>query len=212
MGGAASLASIQDVTVSGQLQAADQSGTEQFTWKSLGLNIRHEYAMADGNHVSVVTGAQGQSQGPDGTITPINIRSSITILPYHMPGVLIHSLLASANASLVFISQPSSDPQYMHVYASVQLAQANKSYLTQQEWEFDPATNLPIKVTFYLPDVRNSIHDGNATIQYTAWQNATGVLVPQSLSVFSDGVLQSTVTLSVPLFNQGLTLSDFQLQ
>jgi hypothetical protein len=213
MGGQALFSSIQDSTISGQMQSVDgQQPPDQFVWKSLGIAIRHEYAMADGLHISVVNQDKGQLKDPDGTVTALNARSSLTILPYHMPGVLLLSLLTSQNVSLALVAQPSSDPQYIHVSAQQQLQDPKLSYLTQQEWEFDPATGLPVKVTFCLPDERNQGHVGQASIAYTAWQNASGALFPQAFELFTDGELQSTITLQTPAFNQGLRASDFQLQ
>jgi hypothetical protein len=110
------------------------------------------------------------------------------------------------------VAQPTVDPQYIHVSAMQQLQDSTKSYLTQQEWEFDPATGLPVRVTFCLPDIRNQLHDGQATIAYTAWQNTSGAVFSQTLQLFTDGNLQSTITLQTPVFDQGLTASDFQLQ
>lgn len=195
------------------MQSIDtQQPPDQFVWKTMGMAIRHEYSMADGLYVSIVNQGQGQSKDPSGSITPLNARSSMTILPYHMPGILLLFLLTSQNISLTIVNQPSSDPQFIHVSAVQQLQDSTKNYLTAQEWEFDPATSLPVKVTFYLPDVQNQVHDDNASVAYTSWQRTSDALFPQTLQLFTDADLQSQCTLQTPVLNQGLNPSDFQLQ
>jgi len=213
MGGQAALSAIQDATVSGQSQPSDPAASaDSFVWKSTGMSIRHEYTMTDGVHVSVVDQGQGSRMEPSGQITTIDPRASLTILPYHLPGIMIVSLLGAANVSLTLINDPVNDGSLIHVSAMQQLSQPSLSLVTRQDWLFDPVSGLPIRVSIYLPDNHNQRFDGTASIVFTQWQTVSSVQVPQSMQLFFEDELQSIIRLNTPTFNQGLPASTFQLQ
>jgi len=213
MGGQAAFGAIQDVTVSGQSQSSDQSApADQFVWKSIGMSVRHEYSMPDGTHTSSVSQGKGQSKDPSGKISTIDSRASLTIFPYHMPGSVLLSLLNSADRSLSLVSDPTDDGNLIHLRSVQQLPQPLLGPITRQDWYIDPASGLPVRVSFYLPDLKSQRLDGTATIVFTNWQTAASIQVPQSMQLFYDGVLQDTITLGSPTFNQGLSASVFRLQ
>ena len=181
LGGPTAFAAIQDSTVSGQSQPSDPSlPTDQFIWKSVGMAIRQEYAMSDGTHISAVIQGKGQSKDPSGQIAPIDGRASLTIFPYHLPGVVLLSLLNSANATLSLISDPTNDGNLIHVRSIRLLSHPLLSPLTRQDWLFDPVSGLPVRVSFCLPDLKSQRLDGTATVTFTGWQSASSVTVSRS--------------------------------
>lgn len=213
MGGESAFAAIQDTTVSGEAAPSDPSASpSQFIWKNMGISIRHEYAMPDGTHISTVNHGKGRRQEPSGKVTPIDIRAGLTIFPYHMPGTVLLSLLNAADRSLAVITDPSDDGALLHIQSIQSLSKPLLNPVTRQDWYFDPTTSLPVRVSFYLPDLRNQRLDGTATIVFSSWQTISGIQVPKSMQLLFDGSLQETFSLGTPVFNQGLQASTFQIQ
>jgi len=213
MGGLAAWSQVTDATVKGQFQSPASSDThERVTWKSRGMSIRYEYSSPDGKSVAVVDQGKGHRQDSTGNVTEMDHRVSLTLFPAHLPGVALLSLLNSPDRSLSVVPATGSESNTIHVRSEKQMAKPGFSRITRQDWYFDLTTGLPIRVEFYLPDLKNQRFDGTATVTYTRWQTASSIQIPQTMQILYDGVLQSTVSLGAPSFNQGLSVSDFQLQ
>jgi hypothetical protein len=213
MGGQSAFSSIQDVIVQGQMQSPTSSNTpEQITWKNRGMSMRYEYSAQDGKSVAIFDHGKGHRRDSSGNISEMDHRTSLTLFPTHLPGVALLSLLDSPDRSLSVIPTTDSESNMVHVRSEKQMAKPGFSRITRQDWYFDQTTGLPIRVDYYLPDLKNQRFDGTATVLYTGWQTASSIQIPRTMQILYDGVLQSTVTVGAPSFNQGLSASDFQLQ
>jgi hypothetical protein len=213
MGGRSAIASIQDVTITGQSQSSDPNKPDdRLVWKSKGMSIRYENTTQDGHSIVVVHRRNGSRQDSSGKVNAMAHRVSITLFPSHLPGTVLLSLLNSPDCSLSVVDDPNSESNTTHIRSEKQMAQKGFTRLTRQDWYFDRSTGLPVRVEFYLPDMKNQQLDGTATVVYTEWQTVSSILIPRSLQLLYDGNLQSTVTLETPTFNQGIPASAFQLQ
>jgi hypothetical protein len=219
IGGRASLSNIQDTTMEGVSVPSDTSGsTERFVWESRGMDIRKESNASDGQSVFVIYQSKGTRFPPGNESKKISGRSALALIPFEVPGSILLQLLNDPYRSLELVSETeaASDGVASVPHTGVHMRTQRKNLktgyaaTTQQDWYFDPTTGIPLCVDFVLPDLKQPSLDGTASVLYDSWQEESGVQFPRQLQMFTDGVLQYTMTVSSIHINQGLNTTHFQ--
>lgn len=141
----------------------------------------------------------------------MDARLALTLFPFDIPGAVLNYLLNAPNDTLTVVQDSGANPNIVHVRSLIQMSDPTLTPVTQQDWYIDMTTGLPSRVDYYLPNATNPALDGTATILFNSWQKTPTVLVPQTYQLLNNGTAVDSVALGVPVFNQGLTASIFQL-
>ena len=213
LGGFTALSQVTDTTMQGTAQPSDSStSTESFVWQSKGQDIRREHHDGDGIHIFTTHQGKGKRFLPNSTTQEINTRTSLTLFPFEMPGVVLLHILGNPDYSLNIATDPEQASSLLHIRALRLDLKPGYSQVSTQDWYFDSTTGLPVRVEFAMPDTREPSRDGVATITYDAWHTDSGLLFPQHMRYLADGALQSVLTISSFQINQGLGAALFQVR
>lgn len=214
MGGTYSFSSIKDARVTAQAYTPNSINTAssgQITWMTIGTSIRSVTTAQSGNSAYADQNGAGLVEDASGNVSPMDSRMALTLFPYHLPGVVLFNLLNASNESLSVVQDAGASTTIVHVRFLQQLSNSSLIPLTQQDWYIDMTTGLPSRVDYYLPNTTSPSLDGTATVLFTSWQKTPTILMPQTLQTLNNGTAQSTITVGVPQFNQGLSASIFLL-
>jgi hypothetical protein len=117
--------------------------------------------------------------------------------PFHLPGLVLQSVLSDPNYSIEVIGQESvSGQETIHV----RIVRRHLAFLqrgTKQDWWIGSTTFLPAKVTFQVPGQAVESYMA-VTYAYSGWAaDVNGVLIPHQILLTNElGVLPQTCTVS----------------
>ena len=208
MGGQPAISAIQDATIVGHAQASSGASV-QTTWKTVAMAVRCEMATSVGTSIYSAANGVGYAEDTFGNVSQMNQRWALSVFPYVMPNVVLAYLLSAPDQSLSVIQDQSRGTNVVHIQALEQLDDPNLAAATKQDWYIDLNTGLPSRVDYDL--INPNGQDGTATVLFNSWQTTSIALAPQSIQTLQNGVAQSSFTLAVPIFNQGLQKSIFTL-
>lgn len=99
----------------------------------------------------------------------------------------------------------------LHVHLSDNADSISQS-VTSQDWYFDPATGLPVRWQFPVPDTFNAGHSiGMGEIDFSNYQQVNGLLLPGSTTYSQDGKPETVTTINSVQFNVPITTLLFDL-
>jgi hypothetical protein len=213
MGGQPAFSAIQDATVIGQSQTSSTGAgsSGQITWKTIGMAVRCETAASSGTSIFTASNGVGYVEDVLGNVSQMNQRVELSTFPYTMPGIVLSYLLNAPGESLSVIQDQGASSSVVHIQAIMQLSDPNLAAATKQDWYINLNTGLPSRVDYDLVDPSGSSPDGTVTVLYSSWQTTPTIFSPQTIQTLQNGTAQSIVTLSAPVFNQGLQQSIFTL-
>jgi hypothetical protein len=194
--------------VSGQtVDGNGQPISPQTTWESIGIAIRSAVTSQSGTSIYTAQNGVGYIESPSGTVSAMDSRTANSMFPLDMPGMMLLYILNATNYTLAIVSD--SGNSVIH-FQSVELS-SNQTPIseTQQDWYVDTGTGLPTQVVYVIPSTSGP--DQTGTIQFTSWQKTSTILAPQTIQMSQNGGSPSTMILAMPLFNQGLSTSIFQM-
>ena len=212
--------SISDVTLTGNVTwNGSGSDTGTATLRALGTGeSRMDLALTSGTRTEIrdaQTGTQlGQWINPDTTSGFFASQNCWTDAAWFFPE--LGSLAAGPNVVLSYIGQETRNGQSVqhiqsYVYQSNPPPGPSPQQLSTMDFYLDATSLLPAAVTF------NAHPDNNATanllieVDFSNYQNVSGVLVPMHIQKYSQGNLFLDVTVTGASFNTGLPLSDFTI-
>lgn len=213
LGGQAAIGQIQDVTVSGNYLNSD-TGTaqESFSWKSKGLDFRRDNNGADGQDGLIIYQHNGTRLLSTGNTEQLNTRTSVTLFPFENPGGVLLEILNNPAISIQLLPDLGTVAGPLHLRTKRNDVKPGYSSVTQQDWYIDPASGLPVRVDFVLPDAREPDRDGIGSIAYDTWQVGAGVQFPLLMRYFRERSQEATVAVNSILVNQGLNAATFLLR
>jgi len=211
LGGQAAVSQITDSVATGTTILAGNGPSRAFTWKTLGAEFRYETTIG-GDFLVFVSGHGTPANAKNGAVTALPIHVSLAAPAYHNPALLLsaevndrtYTLIAMGNGTL-----PNGQPA-VHVQ-TISNAFPEISTVTQQDWYLDPNTQIPLRVEYCSPATDSPTDCLFSAIDYSAYQNTSGVLVPQVMALSVNGAAFSTSTITGTAFNVGLSPSDFSL-
>ena len=232
---------ITDVTLSGNVNwivgTDSELGTATLLASGTGES-RMDLVLASGTRTEIRDNQTGVPLGkwvsPAGASGMIGLQNMMTDAAWFFP--VLGSLAAGNNVVLSYVGQETrggQDVQHIQSYvfqpadASSSAPSAKRSSraalsaagtpvfsmqsLTTMDFYLDPATLVPVAVTF------NSHPDDSAQgnllteIDFSNYQSQNGGLVPMHIQRFLQGNLQADITITTVAFNTGLPLSDFTI-
>jgi hypothetical protein len=209
MGGPSAVAAISDATVIGTEQdISNPSGPPaKFTWQSSGSEFRSLTQNSNGPYI-VLSGHGTPGQQKHGNWIPWPYHVARAHQPFYLPAVVLYAELQNPNYTLSYIGSATVDGKSaikIHVFdASNRIGRL----VTPQDWYFDPASFLPLRVEYLFPYQDDANHSSPFSMGFADFQSVGGILVPYQLQLHL--ISASTVaTVTSVTFNSGLSSSTF---
>jgi hypothetical protein len=213
MGGAAALGQVQNSVVTATivnpavLESIAQGTAESFTWTYAGSEFRLEDSGTSGAHVLVSSGGSPQDyhDGAWYVVSPISVRTN---LPYHIPALALFGETQNQGYSLIFIGSTTINGKTATHIQTRDDSDTTGHLFTPQDWYFDPATALPLRVEYQIPMSLNPSDSFRASIDFSNFQAVSGILIPFQLSI-AEGPVSMTSTVTSAAFNTAVNSSAF---
>lgn len=186
MGGQTLWGAIADVTVTGSCTSApNENGTspspQPFTWITTQGEFRYEVGSPGDS--SVMLSGHGKPQAIDSNEARLLTHETAVLLkPFHLPGqVLFEALSDSQFHSTLMGEETINGFSAVHVQIVHRLSHFDESG-SEQDWWFDSATTLPLKVVFRVPGQGIQAYLP-ITYSFSSWApDRGGVMIPHSIS------------------------------
>jgi len=209
MGGASAAAGIQDFTVQGNEQyVTDPDPTPAtFTWQNSGAEFSYTVQNSNGTYTAL-SGHGIPAQLKHGNWIPLPPYVSRAELAFHNPIFVLYAELENQNYSFQFMGAGTVEGNAaIHIHASDN-SDATGQLVTPQEWYFDPATFLPMRVEYKAPDERNAQGSTPVSEEFSNYQAASGFVIPYQIKI-QIGPLLLMANVSLATVNSGLPASTF---
>jgi hypothetical protein len=219
--------SISDVSLTGSVRRVagsdDESGSATLKALSSGA-ARADLSLSSGTRselqsLSAASGTPtGNWSGPDGIAHPIAFQNLLSEPAWFFPAFAISRRLAAGyvatNVGIESIDGNSVD--HISVCQSSSLPTSvgipSIQHLTQVEFFLDPATLLPLAISFNTHPDDNVLLDIPVEIRFSDYKLINGVQVPFHIQKFFSGSLSLDVQVQNVVINSGLSASEFTIQ
>ena len=209
MGGSQIIGAIRNITVRGTAQTVPASPGDPttFVWVVSGADYRYENDGAQGSHTLISNGGNPVDVR-DGKAVPIAYHVSRATLPFHLPAVLLYSELSNANYSFHFVGQTTVGGRPAIQVHAEDDSDSIGPIVTPQEWYFDVASNIPLRVEYRLPDAARGTKWTEGSMDFSSFQLVKGMLIPFGLAV-TDGPISLQITAVSATVNENLPANTF---
>jgi hypothetical protein len=160
----------------------------------------------------------GAWSGPDGVLHGIARHNLMTDDAWFLPAVTVGRLSAS-NYTLSYVGPETRNGQSVAHLSAVRPSSddrpgiaALEQHLSQMELYLDPATSLPVALTFNTHPDNNALLDIPVEIAFSDYRAVNGVRIPFHVQKYLNGGLVLDIQFSNATLNSGLTAASFQLQ
>jgi hypothetical protein len=160
--------------------------------------------------------------GSDGFSHEMVEHNLMTDPAWFFPEFTLANFANSQTSWLSYIGQENHDGQLvLHISFAQQFADiagappqttALLQHLSQMDLYLNPSTLLPVALAFNVHPDDNAIVDIPVEIRFSSYQAVGGIQVPLHVQKYVNNSLVLDLQLSDPIFNSGLTSSDFAIQ
>jgi hypothetical protein len=220
-------ATVTDVTLTGNARriagSDDESGTASLKAMAAGESrmdltlsggVRSEIRTFDPNNNPI-----GAWSGVDGIQHAIAYHNLLTDSSWFFPALTLNRLASSAGIVGTYVGQETINGQsVLHISFSQSPAGLTgkaavfQQHLSQMELFLNPATLLPVALSFTTHPDSNALLDIPVQIQFSDYQNITGVQIPFHVQKFLNYSLSLDLQVQSAVLNSGLPSSSFGLQ
>jgi hypothetical protein len=208
-GTAESIAGSDDETGSVLLKAT--AGGQSRIDLSLSAGVRSEVRSVDGGGSPI-----GVWSGPDGVQHAISYHNLFTDPSWFFPALTVRRLVNITGLLGSYVGLETLNGQSVHHISFAQppdaAAGANASiiqHLTQIDLYLDPMTLLPVALSFATHPDNNELLDIPVQIQFSGYQNISGVQTPFHIQKFLNGSLSLDLQVQSATLNTGIPASAF---
>ncbi len=218
---------MQDVTLSGTARriagSDDESGTVVLKSTSDG-HSRMDLNLPSGTRSEIrsldSTGSPvGAWSGPDGAQHAISNHNLLTDTSWFFSAFALARMASSQGVVAAYIGQEALNGQSVF-HISVSQPPSNASgqtatllqHLTQMDIFLDPATHLPVALSFSIHPDNDAGLDIPVQIQFSDYRNTGGVQIPFHVQKFINNSLALDLQIQSAVLNSGLSASAFSLQ
>lgn len=209
LGGASAAVAISDATVTGTEQdPSDPDATPAtFSWQTSGVEFSSTVQNSNGTYTEV-SGHGAPAQFKNATWVLMSTYVSRAELPFHLPILALYAEIQNPNITFQFVGSGTVEGKAaIHVHVADN-SDSMGQLVTAQEWYFDPASYLPVRVEYKWPDKGNPNDSSPGALEFSNYKAVSGVNVPYQLQIqVRQLILQATVTSAV--INSGLPASTF---
>jgi hypothetical protein len=210
LGGVSTVVAITDTTVTGTEPDISNPGGPPvpFTWQTAGV----EFCATTQNSIGVYTALSGHgvpAQLKNGNWIPLPPYVSRAELAFYLPALVLFGEIQNVNYTLQYIGPGTVDGNAaIHVHVADN-SDATGQLVTAQEWYFDPTSFLPVRVEYAIPDERNVNNSIPASMEFSNYENVSGLAVPFQITIQASDLLLLTANVTSVVFNSGLSASTF---
>jgi hypothetical protein len=205
MGGLDQIRSIRSWEASGAESSPGDASANTVQWLISAGEMRRE--STGGSQTTVFTTGQGHPavQNSAGTrvLPPHVVRA--TFVPT-LVAKYLEQRIDDKNYSLEYLGTDSAGEVMVRTVSHASLVDLA---VTSQTWYFDSATNLPLRVSFRLPDLKDPNKFGVATVSLTDYRSVDGVSVPFSHSLSLGTSVFKTTQLNAVQLNPAISDAEF---
>lgn len=215
MGGASAIAQIQNVIAQGSMLPAQGSTIPvgSFTMEDQFGAQGHEFK--DAFQSAALTQTLVSGHGSPGLLSSghtknINPWAANSRLPIHLPVMILSGLLANVNCNIAAGKTTINGQAAIHIQFHIDTDIVQQT-LSIQDWYFDPATALPLRVEYRIPDTSNPSLFISAAADFSDFRPVQGVLFPFRIVAYQEGNSKNVMTITSVSVNQPLASTDFDL-
>jgi hypothetical protein len=219
---------VSDVTLTGTAQNIAGSDNESGT-----ASLKAMSAGESSINLSLSGGTFSEIRSFDSYNSPVGTLTGLDgvqhTIPYHnlqtdsswfFPALTVEKLTSVTGLIGTYVGQETLNGQSaLHVSFAQPVPVAaggpNASimqHLTQMELYLDPATALPIALSFATHPDNNELYDIPVQILFSNYQSVNGVEIPFHVQKFLNGTLALDLQMQSAVLNSGLTASGFAVQ
>lgn len=212
MGGAA-VAGIQDCTAQASVQPTPDAHSSPYTitYKNSGDKFRYESARDGITTLTASDGHQYSRQVGTGKVERLLGHLLFAEFPKHLVAWVLYQRLQNQNYSLYYAGTATVNGRGVVRVSTRRESDSDWASLTAQVWSFDATTGLPVRVDWVIPLAQNADETVNATLEFSNYQQISGVLVPFQIITTVGGIKIDTTTLTGATLNSGISSTQFQL-
>jgi hypothetical protein len=213
LGGEAAYAQVRDAVTTGMIGAAPGSSarTGSFVWKVAGEEFRREFRSGSSEAVTV-SGSGSPTHTRDGKSKRIAYHVVLASPPLHLPGLVLYRQLASREYSMKFIgTETVAGRAAVHIQTCLERTEVS-TLITVQEWFFDAATGLPLRVEFRIPDTKIASDYIEAAAEFSDFRAVNGLLLPFRITSYHDKQLWTVAQVGSVAVNAGVNPAEFAAQ
>lgn len=186
MGGSQAFAHVRDVTVQGSMKPADPAAAPgAFTWITSGHEFRVEINQAGANTVFTSNHGSGviQAQRRRARL-PVHFQAANA--PFYLPGLVLARELADTHWVPSFVgAETLAGIPVLHLRLNNRTSKVPAGRL-QQDWYFDAASHLPLRVEFQLPGAAGWERD---SLEFSSYALVSGMQMPMELAFYQNETL-----------------------
>jgi hypothetical protein len=215
---------LQDVMLSGTAEriagSDDDTGTVVLKATADG-HSRMDLNLSSGNRTEIRSldpnGPVGAWSGPDGAQHAISNHNLLTDPSWFFCAFTLARMTSSQATTATYIGQESLNEQtVLHVSVTPRLStgygQTLLQHLSQMDLFVDPATSLPVALSFNVHPDNNASLDIPAQIQFSDYRNINGIQIPFHIQKLINNSLVLDLKIQSAALNSGLPTSEFAVQ
>ena len=215
---------LQDVTLRGSAEriagSDDETGTVVLQATADG-HSRMDLNLSSGNRSEIrsldTNGPVGAWSGPDGAQHAISNHNLMTDASWFFCAFTLARMASSQAVTATYIGQETLNEQtVLHVSVTPRLStgygQTLLQHLSQMDLFVDPATYLPVALSFSVHPDNNASLDIPVQIQFSDYHNIGGVQIPFHIQRFVNNSLVLDLQIQSAALNSGLPTSVFAVQ
>lgn len=217
-------ATISDVTLTGSVTWTAGSDIETGTATFLALGTgesRMNLVLSSGTRTEIRDASTGTAIGEwiaqSGASGNIAFQNCQTDAVWFFP--VLGSLAGGANVVFSYIGQETRNGETVqhiqsYIYQSIQPPGSNSGLLQQLstlDLYLDATTLLPSAIIFNAHPDNNANANLPIEVDFSNYQNVSGILVPMHIQKYLQGTLMIDVTISSATFNSGIPISEFTI-
>lgn len=176
LGGKQAQLAVHTSALSGTFVIADSQSSGTFIWEDDFSGAKPEFRkeLNDGRTVRVFVSGHGTpAASRDGKSRQLRDHASL-VSPLYLPGVTLATILRNQHYSIRLVADTSG---LAHIRTSWDLNPAT-AFITQQDWYFDAASRLPVRVEYRVADTENAARAQAASMEFSDFHSVTGIQIP----------------------------------
>lgn len=216
MGGHTAVNNLRDAVATGSIEPGTNSWLKRsaIVWKDGFTGDRPEFRKeisSDGYTQIIVSGHGHPARVRPGASGAVGPWVAISNPPFHLPAVMLAQQVNNPLYSLRLIGFASVDGRATIHVQTVLAGDGITTLVSPQDWYFDAATGLPLRVEHRLPDVVDPNKYITAATGFSDFRAVGGLLVPFQITLYQRETQAGVVRLASVQFNVGLSPSEFDL-
>ena len=192
MGGQEAWSHVADATFGGTCQTPNPQGgpslgSVSIRWITQKNEFRYE-EYTDTDKLVYISDHGKPLKSSTSTSTPLSREYGQRRLPYHLPGLLMQTLVNDSVHTLTLEGEETLDGvQTIHLRTAEYSGPA-KLQGTRQDWWLDAKSSLPIKVAYLLP-AEDNMHYLTLERSFGSWTREGSILLPHQLTDTLNGLI-----------------------